>query len=358
MPGNKSFIMTINGVKNFHLDHHALRMLEPKCSVLYGAIEIGEETEQWHLQIYLTLKKEVGNKSFDWFRETFFTHREISRFQKKVKTMGEATEITNKEGGAWIQAAGGNRKANFEYIIRGINKDGTFKKWSWVFINKDIHDKIDISSDLELACDKLDNGWTFKQLMRNRDYLDVCAKHRSFLKEYEMACKETDPRQSQTWAIWLWGVTGCGKTGYGASRGSYHITATWPWMDGYSNQEWVIFDEMDKWEHPMSENQILMLTDRYQVRVQVKGSTINFNPKRILFTSTKPPWELFDDIFYMQLKRRLQCVAHKHRPDDIPLHILDSDIPYEVYKDIPWVLDHGHLGDGTSDQELPNSDEE
>ena len=92
-----------------------------------------------------------------------------------------------------------------------------------------------------------------------------------------------------------------GRTGVGKSRYVHEFSErleltrgyrTWiafdcklKWFDGYNGQEIVIFDDFRGGD--CSFNTLLRITDRYITRVEIKGSTTWWNPKIILFTSSK-----------------------------------------------------------------------
>lgn len=86
--------------------------------------------------------------------------------------------------------------------------------------------------------------------------------------------------------IVYWGATGLGK-----SRRAMHEfpEAYWKpkgeWWDGYNSEEVVIIDEFYGW---MSYDFCLRMCDRYPLITQVKGSSVPFMAKTIVFTSNVP----------------------------------------------------------------------
>lgn len=307
MGGNKSFICTIWGVNHKYMN--ALRRLEPFCSVMYVALEWESSI---HLQCFWTIKKEQGNKSYAWFRDNFFC--DLSVIEKETTTGEETLEETEKKGGSWIQKAGGKKAANKEYIIRGLRKDGHPKSWSEVIYNKDLHEKEDQMSKLELAVEHLRDGWTYKTLMRDKEFIDVCCKYRGYLKEVATILQERPPRTDYPDCIWLYGVSGAGKTKYAIDNGwSYFIARNGKWFDGYLRQDCVILDEYEKQKEKgtMCFLDLLHYMDRYEIQVEVKGGTVEFNPPHIIVTSSPPPWTLFADTEWHQVKRRLRACGGK-----------------------------------------------
>lgn len=315
MGGNKSFICTIWGVNHKYMN--ALRQLENKCSVFFVALEWESAI---HLQCYWTIKKDEGNKSFDWFRQNYFG--DLSVIKSETITGEEVIEETEKKGGVWIKAAGGTKAANHEYIIRKLRKNGDRKSWSEIIYNKDIHEKEDKKDMLERAVEHLRDGWSYKKLMRSPDFIQTCSKHRGYLKEMERILQEPQPRSTYPHCVWLYGVTGAGKTAYAIDNGwTYFLTKNGKWFDGYLNQECVILDEYEKQKEKgtLCFLDLLLLMDRYQMQVEVKGGTVEFNPPHIIVTSSPPPWVLFADTEWAQIKRRLSACGGKaegHEKED------------------------------------------
>lgn len=64
------------------------------------------------------------------------------------------------------------------------------------------------------------------------------------------------------------------------------------WFDTYNGEEDVIFDDLDAEEKP-PRSLFLRLTDRYPMKVAVKGSYVEWSPKRIFITSNARPEDLY-----------------------------------------------------------------
>lgn len=156
----RSFVITI-GDCHWH-NVVGLRTLEPFCSVLYAALEF---ESHYHIQVFFTLKHEVGPKPFNWVHRFFPT--------------------TNKD---WVTVAKGTKKANHEYIIRGIGQNGMLKSFSQVFWNKDLHEKEEPEATLATVCDLMKNGESLKNLMFDNKFVNIIAKNMTFLREMEAHC--------------------------------------------------------------------------------------------------------------------------------------------------------------------------
>lgn len=90
------------------------------------------------------------------------------------------------------------------------------------------------------------------------------------------------------------------------------------WWDEYDGEKTVIIDE---YRGQLPFGYLLKLTDRYPMRVEVKGSFVQFVPDHIIFTSCKPPWMLYEDQGTFdqadQWRRRIHKIYHQTSPDSI-----------------------------------------
>ncbi len=98
----------------------------------------------------------------------------------------------------------------------------------------------------------------------------------------------------------LIGPTGCGKTRYvyGAHNASelYVLPITDGfWMDNYSGQEAVLFDEFTG-RTPL--DRLLALIDAYAIMVPIKGGFVLYSPKYVYITSNLPPLRWYEWFLY------------------------------------------------------------
>lgn len=109
---------------------------------------------------------------------------------------------------------------------------------------------------------------------------------------------------------WYWGPTGVGKT----RRAMEEANNPWvsaknlKWFEGYDAHEDVIFDDFRA--DFCTFHELLRLLDRYEIRVEVKGSSRQFLAKRIWITSCYPPNKVYqtrEDI--AQLERRIDFIS-------------------------------------------------
>jgi hypothetical protein len=119
-------------------------------------------------------------------------------------------------------------------------------------------------------------------------------------------------REWKTEVLWFYGPTGTGK-----SRRAFEMTdepyvhnmSSGKWFDGYEGQDDVIFDDMRK--DTFKFHELLRLFDRYHMKVEVKGASVNWCPKRIIVTTCFKPEQMYEtreDL--QQLMRRIEQVVH------------------------------------------------
>lgn len=115
---------------------------------------------------------------------------------------------------------------------------------------------------------------------------------------------------------WFWGETGTGKTytAYMYSMNKYNEvpyikTGNSKFFDGYNNQKVAIFDDLR--EKDMEFNYLLKLLDIYPMRVEIKGSTIQWKPEHIFITSPMCPRETFTQNSYNGCKDSIEQLLRR-----------------------------------------------
>ena len=123
---------------------------------------------------------------------------------------------------------------------------------------------------------------------------------------------------------WLWGRTGCGKSRMAQavySASCYPKPPDSKWFDGYDQHEVLILQELRK--STFTYSYLLDLTDRYEFRVEAKGTYVPMTAKVIIVTCSKPHAELWAELAgevnenLDQLTRRIKCefnVTHDNKP--------------------------------------------
>lgn len=118
-------------------------------------------------------------------------------------------------------------------------------------------------------------------------------------------------RTWKTEVIWLCGPTGTGKsqTAWNMAPNAYEKMGGNTWWDGYDGQEDVIIDDYRCDMCPFY--YLLKLFDRYPMRVEIKGGTVQMLAKRIIVTAPFEPevmWAFRANEDIKQLTRRVDRV--------------------------------------------------
>jgi len=122
---------------------------------------------------------------------------------------------------------------------------------------------------------------------------------------------QTQPRDFKTEVIWYYGPTGTGKSKLAfeialAAESYYVKDPLNKWWDGYEQQDVVIVDDYRRDFSTFAG--LLRLFDRYPMTIEAKGSTTQFNSKKIIITTPKSPsdtWEGRTEEELGQLLRRI-----------------------------------------------------
>lgn len=242
--GSRSYCFTLNNPEG-PLDLN-------KDEIRY-AIYQEEEGEQGtrHFQGYLELKKPMRltavKKLVPALARAHFETRKGTREQAREYCRKADTQKAGPfEFGVWI--AGQGERSDLQSVRRAI---------------------IDGKSDLELA----------------DEFFDQWVKYRQAFKEYRLL--KTGQRDWKTQFELFIGPPGCGKS---LRAKSECPDAYWKprdeWWDGYQSQPYVILDDFYGW---LPWDQLLRITDRYPLNVQVKGSTVPFQARKVVITSNSCP---------------------------------------------------------------------
>lgn len=150
-------------------------------------------------------------------------------------------------------------------------------------------------SDYDLAKYLLSNSVSISTAMEEYDDFTI-----GTLNAYEKLQKyiEVGGSRVKPCVTWIYGPGGSGKTerAYNLAGNSVYKVDLLDkgWFDGYDRHKTVIIDDFccDE-DNAQLFKTILAITDRYPLRVNVKGCTVWFTPEQVIFTSQSPPWKIW-----------------------------------------------------------------
>lgn len=151
-----------------------------------------------------------------------------------------------------------------------------------------------------------------------RDIAEIATSFQSVKGAQSLLTLLEPPRSWKPEVRWYFGQSGAGKTraAYDWLGPELYQPTTLKWWDGYDGHEAVLIDDF----RPRHCDFVflLRLLDRYGMRVECKGGSRQFRPKRIAITSIQDPRNMtwLDDEPIEQLMRRI---------DDIILVSEDKD---------------------------------
>lgn len=278
---SKSWCFTINNYTDE--DVAKLNELTEVSNVLYAAYEQAPTTGTHHIQGYITLQR--------------------ARRMPGVKKLFDNDSVH-------LEVARGGKAKNHDYIIKGLNTDGTPKDVSEPFIEHDCGSQ-GARSDLKEVIECARESGVKRAAT---DFPTTYAKFHKGIERVVALQRSSDIRTEPPTVYWLYGPTGVGKTHFAFEHTAptrVYIADMWPqWFDGILDHDWLVLDELDKRDFRVW--QLLKLTDRYPFEVPVKGSTVNFNVPNIVITSTAKPQDLISDPSdWAQVNRRLAYIGTK-----------------------------------------------
>lgn len=197
------------------------------------------------------------------------------------------------------------RKGTHAQAKAYVTKDETREAGPWTFGDEPASGQGG-RSDLLSVKRKIDEGATMAAVA-DEHFATWTRLHRA-LGEYK-AMKTQHNRSWPTFTTVYWGPPGTGKT-----RRAFHEAgpeAFWlmkpgehqtPFFDGYDGHDVVVIDEFFGW---LPRDLMCRMCDRYPCRVQTKGGSVSFYPKRIIITSNVHPSQWWSKIGLGPMERRL-----------------------------------------------------
>lgn len=277
-------------------------------------VEICPQTGNVHLQMYIELERPMRVTQVK--RLNPFLRG--AHFEKRKGTQAEAVNYCRKEESRFPEDP--DWAGPFEH---GTLAPGQGSR-------SDLHEVVDlIQSGATLEQVAASHGTTF---VRNHNGLtrirDMCVKPRDR--------KDPDPIQCEVY----FGAAGTGKSHLAFDRAdefaeelntSVHVKMEGKWWDGYTGQKVVIFDDFDA---DIPHCQFLRIVDKYPLKVEVKGSSIEMLGRRFIITANKHPREWWPHLTLDQkcaLRRRITKLVRF--------------TGFGVYQEINWICEAGQDSD-------------
>lgn len=143
------------------------------------------------------------------------------------------------------------------------------------------------------------------------------------------------PVSKERKCVLLWGETGSGKTRlafdlFPALYSCFCIKS--PWFDGYDNHAVVLLDECGP--GMMHWNVLKKITDRYAMRVPIKGGNVAWNPDVVILTSNNHLAEWYSGVAgmnrqdYLAIERRLVCFQFPQQAAQARAYLMGESVDH------------------------------
>lgn len=236
-----------------------------KCSYLTYGREVGESGTP-HLQGYMELIQTRTRRSTisTWFRNKNLTLPHLEPKSHR-STVDECVDYCHKDGDFYEVGA-----VKVKHLNQGKRTD------------------IEVVRDAIVAGD-INNEW---DLLNSVTSMAAFKFGSVYLNNMVLPASRDPPI-----VFWLHGPTGSGKSRASAQFVDKFIARGWnywranqglAWFDGYNRQEIAWFDDFRFSGKQCDYAFLLNITDRYPLRVPVKGNFVVWMPKIIIFTSPLP----------------------------------------------------------------------
>lgn len=184
-----------------------------------------------------------------------------------------------------------NRRGNAQQARDYCCKDGNFEEEGTISITRQ-----GSRTDLEELKESLNNKRSLTEI--SEDHFSSFLRYERSIKSYKfLHSKPRDPNiPPEVYCFW-------GKTGTGKTRLVWQLAQTpeivwvYPgkgWFDGFDDHEIALFDDFRG--SSMELHLLLQVLDRYPLKVRIKGSHVNWNPKKIYLTSNVHPSDWYPNV--------------------------------------------------------------
>lgn len=200
----------------------------------------------------------------------------------EYKSAKDVNSIAKKLDHAHVEKAKGNSTSNIEYCSKEKNivlQEGEATKGQGA------------RTDLEGMITAIKENPNIKK----KDLIEL--NPGAFARNYRALDIIKDVYEEQrNWVpevIYIYGKSGVGKTRMAMEAGATKVKFKHGFFDGYNGEETVVFDDVDEWTFFKERNTLLELLDRYPYRINIKGGSRNWAPRKIYITSNFEPSKTF-----------------------------------------------------------------
>lgn len=264
----RNFVFTLNN----YTEEDVERLTKFPCRYIVFAKEIAPTTGTPHLQGYCELEDQLS--------------------LKKIKA------LTNDK--IHVKPRLGTQKQAIDYIkfpesLQSETSKGKLNPLPDMLFEVGEPKRQGVRNDLDIARSLLKSGRALDPFDDNYT-IGVQKAYEAIQKYVPYAGNYSKPR-----VVWHYGEGGSGKTkrAYEISIGSVYKCdlLRYGWLDGYNGHETIIIDdvEVNDKNREMWFATLLMMTDRYPLRMNVKGTSVHYHPKLVIITSQHPPYSMFGE---------------------------------------------------------------
>lgn len=178
-------------------------------------------------------------------------------------------------GGRHVEVAGGSPQANRVYCV----KENVILEIGEIPVNGQRNDINEVAKEITR------NGMRVNDLMIEGQHHQVLARYTKYFDRLEDI--SAAPRSEKSEVIIVWGEGGLGKSHMAYAAGAVPVKYRNGFYMGYHSEPVVLFDEFDWTKMPREE--WLQLTDKWPMRIEIKGGDKNWAPRQIWFTTNYNP---------------------------------------------------------------------